>query len=256
MIYFIFQEASELRKITVIILALVLIMTVAVACGNNSDEVTTTATIGTQYVPVTQPTTTQPSTNDSSYILTTQTGQTAPWASTTRFEFTDAPTQNTAPSQNPTGSPDYNISFNVSEIPAPNVNTSVAPSTAPVSSSGTTKAETTTTDKSAEPVSLVVNSSAYGDGVIYIEIDPSNWDGNFAAATQNITVKVNGTALATSATCSVPAKKTGSIYEIKITIPAQSVNSGDVVSFTIPTGIVKNQSGSQYNLSYSTSVTV
>ena len=245
-----------MRKIFAIVSALVLIMAVAVACGKDSHEVTTTAPIATQYVPVTQPTTTQPSTNDSEYILTTQTGQTAPWAATTRFEFSDVTTANTNPSQGNTGSSDYNISFNVSEIPKPNVNTSVAPTTAPPPSSGTTKGETTTAEKSAEPVSLIVNSTAYGDGVIYVEVDPSNWDGNFAAGSQNITVKVNGTALATSATCSVPSKKTGSIYEIKVTIPEQSVASGDVVSFTIPTGIVKNQSGSQYNLSYSTSVTV
>ncbi len=248
-----------MRKITVIILALALIMAVAVACGKDSDEVTTTAPIGTQYVPTTQPTTIQPSTNDSSYILTTQTGQTAPWAATTRFEFSDAAAENTAPTNVPTpntGSSDYNISFNVSEIPKPNVNTSVAPSTAPPPSSGTTKGETTTADKSAEPVSLIVNSYGYGDGVIYVEVDPSNWDGNFAGATQNITLKVNGTALATTATCTVPSKKTGSVYEIKIAVPSQSVNSGDVVSFTIPTGIVKNQAGSQYNLSYSSSVTV
>ncbi len=248
-----------MRKIAVIFLALALIMSVAVACGKDNDEVTTTAPIGTQYVPITQPTTTQPSTNDSAYVLTTQTGQTAPWASTTRFEFNEGtvPTDNLTniPTQN-AGSPDYNISFNVSEIPKPNVNTSVAPSTAPVSSSGTTKGEQTTADKSAEPVSLIVNSYGYGSGVIFVEVDPSNWDGNFAAASQNITLKVNGTALATTATCSVPSKKTGSIYEIKITVPEQSVNSGDVVSFTIPTGIVKNQSGSQYNLSYSSSVTV
>ncbi len=245
-----------MRKITAIFLALALIMAVAVACGKDNDEVTTTAPIGTQYVPTTEPTTIQPSTNDSAYILTTQTGQTAPWAATTRFEFSDVTTGNNVTTQN-VGSSDYNISFNVSEIAPPNVNTSVAPPTTTQKPSGTTKGNTSTTaDKSAEPVSLIVNSYGYGDGVIYVEVDPSNWDGNFAAASQNITLKVNGAALATSATCSVPAKKTGSIYEIKITIPEQSVNSGDVVSFTIPTGVVKNQSGSQYNLSYSSSVTV
>lgn len=242
-----------MRKIIAIFSALILIMSFAVACGKGGDEVTTTAPIGTQYVPTAQPTT-QPSTNDSGYVLTTQTGQTAPWVATTRFEFTEPTTAPTMPS---TAAPDYNISFNVSDTPKPNVNTSAAPSTSYVaSSSGTTKGDTTTTDKDAEPVSLIVNSYGYGDGVIYVEVDPSNWDGNFVAGSRNITVKVNGTALATSATCSVPSKKTGSIYEIKITIPSQSVNPGDVVSFTIPTGVVKNQSGSQYNLSYSSSVTV
>lgn len=238
---------------------LALIMAVGVACGKDKNVVTTTAPIATQYVPVTEPTTTEPSTADAAYVLTTQTGQTAPWASTTRFEFTEGTdsTDNLTniPTQN-TGSSDYDISFNVSDIQKPNVNTSVAPTTTTQKPSGTTKSEKETTNKDAEPVSLIVNSTAYGNGVIFVEVDPSNWDGNFAAASQNITVKVNGTALATSATCTVPSKKTNGVYEIKITVPEQSVNSGDEVSFTIPTGIVKNQSGSQYNLSYSTSATV
>ncbi|MBE6775389.1 MAG: hypothetical protein E7543_04260 [Ruminococcaceae bacterium] len=246
-----------MRKITAVFLVLAIIMAVAVACGKNGDEVTTTAPIGTQYAPVTEPTTTEPSTAEASYILTTQTGQTAPWASTTRFEFTEVGTDNLTniPTQN-AGSSDYDISFNVGEIQKPNVNTSVAPATTTQKPSGTTKSEKETTNKDAEPVTLIVNSYGYGGGVIYVEVDPSNWDGNFAAASQNISIKVNGTALATSATCSVPSKKSNGIYEIKITVPEQSVNSGDVVSFTIPTGIVKNQSGSQYNLSYSSSVTV
>ncbi len=118
------------------------------------------------------------------------------------------------------------------------------------------KVSLTAKPDSLEPVSLIANSYGYGDGVIYVEVNPSNWNGNFASASQNITLKVNGTALDTTATCTVPSKKTGGIYEIKITVPQQSVNHGDVVSFTIPTGIVKNQAGTQYNLSYSSSVTV
>ena len=192
-----------MRKIAVIILALAFIMTVAVACGKE-EEVTTTAPIATQYIPTTEPTTTQPSTNEAAYVLTTQTGQTAPWVSTTRFEFSDVTsgTDNLTniPTQN-AGSSDYDISFNVGEIQKPNVNTSVAPATTTQKPSGTTKDNSqTTVNKEAEPVSLIVNSYGYGNGVIYVEVDPSNWDGNFAAASQNITVKVNGTALATSAT--------------------------------------------------------
>ncbi|MBE6775062.1 MAG: fibronectin type III domain-containing protein [Ruminococcaceae bacterium] len=120
----------------------------------------------------------------------------------------------------------------------------------------TTVPEASSSNKAAEPVSLKVNSYGYGGGVIFIEVDPINWDGNFVAASQNITLKVNGTALTTSATCSVPSKKSNGIYEIKITVPEQSINSGDSISFTIPTGIVKNEAGTQYNLSYSSSVTV
>lgn len=127
---------------------------------------------------------------------------------------------------------------------------------APTSRNETTNTINPSSSSKAEPVELIVNSYGYGDGVIYIEVDPSNWDGNFVANSQNITLKVNGTALTASATCTVPSKKTGSIYEIKISIPTQYVKSGDVVSFTIPTGIIKNQSGTQYNLSYSASVTV
>ncbi|MBR6568559.1 MAG: fibronectin type III domain-containing protein [Clostridia bacterium] len=121
----------------------------------------------------------------------------------------------------------------------------------------TTESESTvTSDKTAEPVKLIVNSTSYGDSIIYIEIDPSNWNGNFVSASQNITLKVNGTALATTATCTVPSNKTGSVYEIQIEVPEKSVKPGDMISFTIPTGIVKNQAGSQYNLSYNSSVTV
>ena len=111
-------------------------------------------------------------------------------------------------------------------------------------------------EDSQEPVSLIVNSHAYGDGVIYVEVDPSNWNGTFIDASILVPIKVNGTALKTPATCTVPSKKTGSIYEIKISIPSQSVNPGDVVSFTIPKGIIKNEPGTQYNLSYSSSITV
>ncbi len=245
-----------MRKITVIFLALALIMAVAVACGKDEPATTQPPVINTQYVPTTEQTT-QPTTDIPSYVLTTQTGQTAPWASTTRFEITQATTPPTMPTQSVSSS-DYNISFNVSEIPKPNVNTSQAPTFSASSVTGpTTKGDgEVTTDKKAEPVSLIVNSYGYGDGVIYVEIDPSNWDGELAEASQNISIEVNGKKLPTSGTCSVPSKKTGGIYEIKITVPEQSVESGDMISFTIPAGIVKNQSGSQYNLSYSSSLTV
>ena len=112
------------------------------------------------------------------------------------------------------------------------------------------------TTQTTHPVSLIVNSYGYGDGVIYVEVDPSNWDGNFITASQNITFSINGASYPPLATCFVPSKKTGSIYEIKISIPEQYIKAGDTVSFTIPTGIVKNETGSQYNLSYSASVTV
>ena len=115
---------------------------------------------------------------------------------------------------------------------------------------------TLTVQANAEPVELIVNSYGYGDGVIYLEVDPSNWEGKFKAASQNIILKVNGEPLEKTATCTVPSKKTGSVYEIKISVPTQYVNHGYVISFTIPAGIVKNEAGTQYNLSYHSSVTV
>ncbi len=108
---------------------------------------------------------------------------------------------------------------------------------------------------SSEPVKFIVNSIAYGDGAIYLEIDPSNWNGSFVSASQEIPVKVNGEVVG-NAICTVPSAKTGDNYEIKINISPVNIPSGSTVEFTIPEGIVKNESGSQHNLSYSSSVIV
>ncbi len=107
----------------------------------------------------------------------------------------------------------------------------------------------------SSPVQLIVNAIVYGDGMVYVEIDPSNWNGSFVSASQEIPVKVNGEA-AGNAICTVPSAKTGDNYEIKINISSINIPSGSTVEFTIPEGIVKNESGSQHNLSYSSSVIV
>lgn len=242
-----------MRKITAIFLILALIMAVAVACGKNGDEVTTSQTINTQYTPATQSTaqpTVQSADSGASYVLTTNAEKTVPWVSTTRFEITKATT--VADSTSSTGSTDYNVSFNVGEISRPNVNTSQATTT--TSSPKTTADapdEKDTTNKDAEAVNLMVNSYGYGDGIIYVEVDSSNWNGKCTSNSQSITVKVDGKALATSVTCKVKSS-----YEITIDLSSQELQSGSVVDFTIPTGIVKNQSGTQYNTSYSASVIV
>lgn len=248
-----------MRKITAIFLILAFIMAVAVACGKDGNDTTTTQPINTQYNPATQ-TTAQPvsqtADNAASYVLTTNPDKTVPWVSTTRFEITEA---TTVPEPSTTAyNNDYSVSFNIGEISKPSVNVSQATTTtaSPKTTADADNEEESTSGNKGEAVNLIVNSYGYGDGVIYVEVDPSNWDGNFVAKSQSISVKVDGSTLASSVTCKVPSKKTGGSYEIKIDLSSQDIPSGSLVEFTIPTGIVKNQSGSQYNTSYSASVTV
>lgn len=103
----------------------------------------------------------------------------------------------------------------------------------------------------SEPVNLHVNSYGQGDGIIYVEVDSSNWNGKCVTNTQYITAKVNGVTLDNTVTC-----KVNSNYEIRIDISSLNLHSGSVVAFTIPTGIIKNAEGTQYNMSFSASVIV
>lgn len=134
--------------------------------------------------------------------------------------------------------------------------TTTVPSTSAVHTIDVTNTPPTTTNNKGEAVNLIVNSYGCGDGVIYVEVDPSNWEGNFVAQSQNINIKVDGSTISSSVTCKVPSKKTGGSYEIKIDLSSQDIPSGSLIEFTIPTGIIKNESGTQYNTSYSASVTV
>ncbi len=246
-----------MRKITAIFIILALIMAVAVACGKKEEELTTQP-IDTQYSPYTEPTAPVaelPSESGAvTYVLTTRADKTVPWVSTTRFEITEATTTTSAPKTEAT---DYNINFDVSAIDRPNVNVSQMSTTKKKKPKTTADSDnkdnkTTTKKKAAKATSLIVNSYAYGDGVIYVEVDSSNWNGKFTANTQNINVTVDGVKMETS----VPCKISSSSYEIKIDVSALEVESGSVIDFTIPSGAVKNQSGSQTNTSYSASVTV
>ncbi len=246
-----------MRKIAAIFIVLALIMTVAVACGNDGDD-TTTLPIGTQYAPTSQSATNTNVQNDSglSYVLTTQAERTVPWAETTRFEITPA-TETTVNAFTPStnnATTDYNIYVNMEEITRPQVNTSNATTAAKTTSAATTKAESEVSDDST-PVQLLVNSTAYGGGIIYVEVEPSNWSSGFVSASKSIPIKVNGDS-AGSVTCKVPSSKTGDNYEIKIDLSSIDVPEGATVEFTIPTGIVKSKSGTQHNLSYSSSVVV
>ncbi len=272
-----------MRKIAAIFIVLALIMTVAVACGNNGDEIATQP-IETQYSPVSQttvPTSAEAEDSAPSYVLTTQADRTVPWVSTTRFEITQATQPTSALSDiygttasvsgiygtTASGTTDYNIYVNMEEISRPQVNTSNAPTFVTTTAASTTSADPTTATATAttkadsapsedsKPVQLLVNSIAYGNGVIYVEVDPSNWNSGFVSKSDEISVKVNGESAGT-VSCKIPSNKTGDNYEIKINLTSIDVPEGSTVEFTIPAGIVKNKAGNQHNLSYSTSVIV
>ncbi len=246
-----------MRKVFAVGIALILILTFA-ACTKQKEESTTLAP-STQYIPLTVPSTTEPST-DPSYVFTTQQGQTVPWMDTTRFEFdATAPVDPTSVSTS-----DYDIDFQVSQISKPNVVTSevaTSASTTKVADDNTTVAPTTsagdggdqqTTAANSKGVSIVINSIGLNDGVIYVEIDPGNWTGDLAAGTANVTIMVDGTESATTPTLTVPAKKNGlGFYDCTIDISSLALQPGSTVIFTIPSGSIKNADGTEHNLSYS-----
>lgn len=107
-----------------------------------------------------------------------------------------------------------------------------------------------------KPVQLLVNSTAYGGGVIYVQVESSNWDGKLKSGngSANITIINNGSSQ--DIPCKAKLSKSGYSYEIKIDISGINIPSGSTVNFTIPAGLIKNQDETQFNLKYSSSVII
>ncbi len=250
-----------MRKALAVGIALMLIFVLA-ACDNQKEEPTTLAPI-TQYVSTTEPSSAAPS-EDPSYVFTTDAGQTVPWMETTRFEFdltNPSGTTSVVPS-------DYDIDFQVSTITPPNVVTSevaTSASTTKVADDNTTLApstsaggeDTSTTAGPSKGVSVIVNSTSVGNGVIGVEIDTSNWTGDLAAGSASVTIMVDGTESSTTPTLTIPAKKNGlGFYDCTIDVSVLELQPGSVVIFTIPAGSIKNAAGTEHNLSYSGTIQI
>lgn len=247
-----------MRKILAVFLLITLVVIFA-SCDKNKEDPTTT--LNTNLSASTTNSTTASTTAESpTYILTTSPDKTAPWSETTRFEISTT----VEPLTDNYG----NIVFTTGDVSRPDVITSVIPTSAtttvpvPVTTTvpSTTKATTTTKPTTTAAEKKPVDVSIYMDSVssseeIILDIDSSNWSGDLKANSQNIVVKVDGTALDSKVPCKVTSGKNGDgRQEIIIDLSDQGISEGATVSFTIPESFLVTKNGTQYNNAFTYSV--
>ena len=255
-----------MRKIVAVFLALATVVVLFTACDGN-EEPTTNPPISTGEV-----STTEPSTEKQSYVLTTGADKTVPWQETTRFETTTADLNAITVPIDPIDVPPVNIIGTTgSSLPitiptsATNPTTTTEPSLFMPSSTSTTKATTTTkkptttTQVERFPTAVVIDSEGYNSssGKLYLGISPSGWSSDIKANSTSISIKIDGVTAPSKVTCSVTAgKNSDGMQEIVIDLSSQSVTSGSTVTYTIPEGFLVSKSGTQYNTSYTSSATI
>ncbi len=253
-----------LRKIVAVFLALATVVVLFTACDGN-EEPTTNPTISTGEV-----STTEPSTEKQTYVLTTGVDKTVPWQETTRFETTAADINAITVPTDPIDVPPVNIiSTTGSSLPItiPTSPTDPTGTTLPsLSVPSTTKPTTTTTKKPTTttqvekfPTAVVIDSEGYNSssGKLYLGISPSGWSSDIKANSTSISIKIDGVTSSSKVTCSVTASKNSDgMQEIVIDLSSQSVTSGSTVTYTIPEGFLVSKSGTQYNTSYTSSASI
>ncbi len=246
-----------MRKIVAVFLVLAAITVFLTACGDN-DNPTTNPPIVTGNVTTTQPTTTEP--QAMSYVLTTSPDKTVPWMETTQFDLASVttdynisiPTDNVLP-------PDVNISSTGSSLPPTVPTSSTLPTvpTTPTTTKPTTTKPTTTRPPEKFSTPLVVDSEAYdsNSGKLYLSISPASWSSDIKANTTSISIRIDGATAPDKVSCSVTAgKNADGMQEIIIDLSGQALNSGSTISYTIPEGFLVSKAGTQFNSTYSSSV--
>ena len=254
-----------LRRIVAVFLALAAVVVLFTACDDN-EEPTTNPTISTGEV-----STTEPSTEKLSYVLTTDPGKTVPWQETTRFETTTADLNAITVPTDPIDVPPVNIIGTTGSslpitVPTSPTNPTDIPtlsvqSTTPTTTKATTTTKKPTTTEKVEkfPTAVVIDSEGYNSssGKLYLGISPSGWSSDIKANSTSISIKIDGVTAPNKVTCSVTAgKNSDGMQEIVIDLSSQSVTSGSTVTYTIPEGFLVSKSGTQYNTSYTSSASV
>ncbi len=254
-----------LRKIVAVFLAVATVVVMFTAC-DNGDDLTTTDPISTGNV-----STTQPSTEKKSYVLTTAADKTVPWQETTRFETTTADINAITVPTDPIDIPPVNIIGTTGSSLPITIPSSTSPSdtTVPTLTVQTTTSPTTTTKKTTTattttkiekfPTAVIIDSEGFNatSGKLYLGISPSGWSSDIKANSTSISIKIDGITASSKVTCSVTAaKNSDGMQEIVIDLSSQSVTSGSTVTYTIPEGFLVSKSGTQYNTSYTSSATI
>ncbi|MBR2893353.1 MAG: hypothetical protein IKB94_05810 [Clostridia bacterium] len=250
-----------MRKIVAIFVILATVTVLFTACIDDGKP-TTTAPIATGNVSTTQPTTTEP--QPVSYILTTSHDKTVPWVETTKFDLASVTTDiNIIVPTDPVLPPDVNVPTTGSSLPptVPSTNPPTAvtlptDSTKPSTTKPTTTKPTTTeAEKFSTP--LVIDSEAYdsNSGKLYLSISPASWSSDIKANSTKISIRIDGVTSAEKVTCSVTAgKNADGMQEIIIDLSGQSVTTGSTISYTIPESFLVSKAGTQFNSTYSSSV--
>lgn len=224
---------------------------------------------------------------ESTMILTTKAGETAPQVSTTAFvpdsaaltlitsaisgtainiasqgelsvpsvvtsqapaTIATAPVQPTAqPVVTPTGAP---TSQGISPSRTDNTTATTSTTAAP-----TTKETTTALTRTSKAVAIN-DIATTSDKKMIVTLDSSGWNGNFKNNSSSINVKIDGVDL--SAPCSVKsgAKNSDGYQYITIDLGNLSLSEGSKVQFTVPSAFLQTQNGEQYNSAFSGSYTV
>ena len=115
----------------------------------------------------------------------------------------------------------------------------------------------TTTEAEKFSTPLVIDSEAYdsNSGKLYLSISPASWSSDIKANSTKISIRIDGVTSAEKVTCSVTAgKNADGMQEIIIDLSGQSVTTGSTISYTIPESFLVSKAGTQFNSTYSSSV--
>lgn len=257
-----------MKKIVAVFLVLAM-LTVFVSCGDkdkDSADPTLNTSLGTPNIE----STTAADTGVSGYVLTTNPEHTAPSGFITDYVPTSF-NQTVDPSS---GIIIPSLTDVYSTTPIPSMSQVTIPSTQPSSGSNTqvtgptvvdapdnttkpsdVQEQDSTTEDSGnnenKPVAKAVSSSSaskLSNGDITVDISASGWDSAIVSNKGTATVSYGSNT--ESASCSVSANVEGGNYVITVYTSKLDIYSGATVKITIPEGLIKTASGTQYNKAF------
>ena len=274
-------EAITMRKVLAAVLILAVAITFAACSGKNNDP-SQTASLSANLSAITSDTASNPysqsapvsvSSNgdDSTIVLTTAQGETAPSVVTTAFvpdpaAITTKPVTATPATSGFNFSAPPVVTSQVAPVnpvnPVNPVSTTQDPTSDLFADRSTTAKKTTTT---AAPTSAATRSSksvvindiaTTSDKKMIVTINSNGWDGKFKSNSQTITVKVDGEYKSAPCSISSGSSNADGFPYITIDLSNVSVPEGANVQFTVPSAFLQTSSGSQYSSAFSGSYTM
>lgn len=242
-----------MKKYISLLIAFVLLFTLAACNGDKEDETTTTLPLSVETT-VNPVSVSQTEAENPTYILTTQYGETMPTVVTTKFDLSNEVTVTTAAS---TTTPEFNFTV-PSSMTAPEViseQLSTSATTKGQNSEGdkeTTTEEATKTESEKERKNFDVSSYCINStGNIEFSFELAGWGGIKAGKISGISISYDDI----SSTVDGYVKQGSDGGLITVYTKDLSLPSSTVISCTIPAGVVVSKSGNIYNMSYTFSIT-